>query len=182
MGVSARAVFWRPAGAPTDATEKHTGMLAWDSDTGHSIWSPMPRSGAQGMQVQCSGHAVCSVQVQCSGAVFRCSVQVQCSGAVFRCSVQVQCSGAQGMQVQCSGGRPRPCGRPCSVHVDGRSPGWPCSAQADDHALGWPCCAQVSWVSTSTGQALAFLLGRYLFRPTVKVRAAVCGCWEACSA
>eukprot|EP00983_Pelagomonas_calceolata_P001274 43426-Pelagomonas_calceolata.AAC.1 len=28
---------------------------------------------------------------------------------------------------------------------------------------------QVSWVSTSTGQALAFLLGRYLFRPTVKV-------------
>eukprot|EP00200_Dunaliella_tertiolecta_P006651 CAMPEP_0202357512 /NCGR_PEP_ID=MMETSP1126-20121109/11511_1 /ASSEMBLY_ACC=CAM_ASM_000457 /TAXON_ID=3047 /ORGANISM="Dunaliella tertiolecta, Strain CCMP1320" /LENGTH=272 /DNA_ID=CAMNT_0048950411 /DNA_START=242 /DNA_END=1060 /DNA_ORIENTATION=+ len=26
----------------------------------------------------------------------------------------------------------------------------------------------VSWVSTSTGQALAFLLGRYLFRPTVK--------------
>lgn len=34
---------------------------------------------------------------------------------------------------------------------------------------------QVSWVSTSTGQALAFLLGRYLFRPTVKVSALEAG-------
>lgn len=28
---------------------------------------------------------------------------------------------------------------------------------------------QVSWICTSVGQALAFLVGRYLFRPTVKV-------------
>jgi uncharacterized membrane protein YdjX (TVP38/TMEM64 family) len=29
----------------------------------------------------------------------------------------------------------------------------------------------VSWLATNIGQCAAFLLGRYLFRPTVKVKA-----------